>query len=455
MNSKELEFLSVPLPEEIAALKYYGDLEGAERLSNKMMQDAPKALKKRLELEKEILRIIPRQYPYSFHEALEMLQKKVSDFREEELVALQESGDADWVFIQGQPFFQERFLMSLIKTKPDLAKRLLETDSLEAQEEKDELRIQNIRIMKETGSRSFRIRLRTGIRLAEHAIREGQCLRVHLPLPILATQTKNIRILNTTPKAKSLGSETDLQRTAYFEEIVNHDNSSFFVEFEFENHMDYVKLDPAKASPVQPTFDLEEQEPHIRFTPYLRRLQEEIVKGEKNPVIIARRIYDFITTHIRYTFMREYFTVDNITEYAAANLKGDCGVQALLFITLCRMSGIPARWQSGCYITPDVVSNHDWAQFYIAPYGWRFADCSFGGSAIRKGDRERWEFYFGNLDPFRMPANSAFQKDFIPVKKQLRIDPYDNQRGEAEYEDYGLKGEDFVVDRTVLEMKEI
>ena len=37
--------------------------------------------------------------------------------------------------------------------------------------------------------------------------------------------------------------------------------------------------------------------------------------------------------------MREYFTISNISEYAATNLKGDCGVQAILFITLCRIAG--------------------------------------------------------------------------------------------------------------------
>ena len=49
--------------------------------------------------------------------------------------------------------------------------------------------------------------------------------------------------------------------------------------------------------------------------------------------------------------MREYFTISNISEYAATNLKGDCGVQAILFITLCRIAGIPAKWQSGLYVS--------------------------------------------------------------------------------------------------------
>ena len=43
------------------------------------------------------------------------------------------------------------------------------------------------------------------------------------------------------------------------------------------------------------------------------------------------------------------------------------------------------------------------------------------------------EFYFCNLDPMRMAANSAFQQDFEVAPKYPRHDPYDNQTGEAEY----------------------
>ena len=94
-------------------------------------------------------------------------------------------------------------------------------------------------------------------------------------------------------------------------------------------------------------------------------------------------------------------------------------------------------------------------RFYIAPYGWLFADPSFGGSAHRMGDSERNDFYFGNLDPFRMAANSELQADFDPPKTQLRIDPFDNQRGEAEYADVGIRWMDKECDWKTIEMKKL
>ena len=94
---------------------------------------------------------------------------------------------------------------------------------------------------------------------------------------------------------------------------------------------------------------LAQQPPHIRFTPLIRELASDIVGEEKDPLKKARRIYDYITTHVMYSFVRSYFTLTDIVQYAASSLKGDCGVQALLFITLCRAAGIPARWQAGLY----------------------------------------------------------------------------------------------------------
>ena len=200
-----------------------------------------------------------------------------------------------------------------------------------------------------------------------------------------------------------------------------------------------------------PSHYLGERLPHIRFTPYIRGLAREIVGEEKNPLAKARKIYDFITTHVNYSYVRSYLTLENIPEEAAVSLKGDCGVQALLFIVLCRVSGIPARWQSGLFTAPHKAGCHDWAQFYIAPFGWLFADCSFGGSARRNHSDSRWNFYFGNLDPFRLPAAREFQADFVPDSRFLRSDPYDNQTGEVEYEDRGLlRGEyetSFLIER--------
>jgi transglutaminase-like putative cysteine protease len=309
--------------------------------------------------------------------------------------------------------------------------------------------------MKKKKGRTFRIHLKTGIELKDTAIRDNEVLSVHLPIPIRSKQISNIQIISTLTKPKYIAPEDAMQRTIYFEEKISEQNKTFMVEYVYDNHVDYVDLSPEKVWQQQPNFYTHEEAPHIMFTPYIQSLCAEIVGLEGNAFLKARNIYNFITTRVRYSYMRSYFTVENIVEYAALNLKGDCGVQALLFIALCRCAGIPAKWQSGMYTAPYTIGNHDWAQFYIAPYGWLFADCSFGGSAYRNNSIERWNYYFGNIDPFRMVANSEFQQCFEPRKHCLRIDPYDNQRGECEYGNQGLRAEDFSVIRQCIEIKEL
>ena len=181
--------------------------------------------------------------------------------------------------------------------------------------------------------------------------------------------------------------------------------------------------------------DREERLPHVQFTPFLKELCREIVSGQRGDLQKARAIYDYITKNIRYSYMRTYFTIENLSEYAAVNRRGDCGVQSLLFITLCRIAGIPAKWQSGNAMKPPShFGSHDWALVFLPVYGWVPVDCSFGGGAFAHGDEERRRFYFGNLDPWRMVANASLEGAFVPPVCGLRRDPYDNQSGEIQIE---------------------
>ena len=169
----------------------------------------------------------------------------------------------------------------------------------------------------------------------------------------------------------------------------------------------------------------------------------------------ARRFYDFITKNMSYTFMPSYFLLENIPDTCACNYNGDCGVFALLFLTLCRCAGIPAQWQSGFTAEPDFCGGHDWVRFYVEPYGWLYADASYGVSATRNENEPRRKFYFGNLDPYRMVANSKFEAPFTIRKDHWRADPFDNQVGEIETADRGLTYEEYERSKVTLSCEEI
>jgi transglutaminase-like putative cysteine protease len=443
-------YQSVPLPEDLQKLKNYGDFEGAKKLIASLLerkgpQILPAALRQRLEMESRILDLLDHnEYPHDLAAAQAIMAENIRDYSPEELLQLRQAGRADWIFIDGSLRFQRRFFANLIKTSPEYKRRLITPQANDVSAAERAQLEENIALMKKLGGRSADIRRRAPLRIKKEFERIGKPVLVHLPIPGNGRQIKNFTLLQTSPEHTSIAPADAPQRTISFTTVLQPDQT-FSVEYSYTNHVDYVDPDPALAKSLLSNqidapeiFPLGEDLPHIRFTPYLKLLLEEIAGGETNPLRRARRIYDFITTRVMYSYMREYAALENISEYAAVNLKGDCGVQAILFITLCRMAGIPARWQSGLGVSEYYTGCHDWAEFYVEPWGWMFCDPSYGGSAWRNGAEERWNYYFCNLDIYRMAANSAILADFVPAKKHPRADPVDNQVGEVEYDDRGL-----------------
>ncbi len=309
--------------------------------------------------------------------------------------------------------------------------------------------------LKAKGEKKVRYTVHTTIKVNSEALKDNQKLKVWVPVPIEVAQISDVKILKTSQGLISINEPNYPARAAYFEA---KGMDTFSVEYSFVNHCVY--HNPMEEEVLAYSKDmsefLKEQKPHIIFTDYLKSIVKEVIKDETNPLAKARKIYSYITSHIMYSFMRPYLTLPIISEYAATSLKGDCGVQALLFITMCRIAGVPAKWQSGLYIDENGENgSHDWAMFYVEPYGWLFADCSFGGSAHRNGASEREEFYFGNLDPYRIVQTTDFQVDLSPEPTFTRKDPYDNQTGEAEYENEPLSPKYYQTTSKIIKIEEL
>ena len=188
---------------------------------------------------------------------------------------------------------------------------------------------------------------------------------------------------------------------------------------------------------------------------YLRSLADELTTGVTEPLVKAKCFYDFITKKVRYSFMPSYFCLDRMAERCAMDRVGDCGIQALLFLSLCEAVGIPARWESGLKIEPKFIGAHDWVRFFTPSVGWRAADLSYGGSAWKRGDELLHRFYFGNVDPWRMAANVRILGETGFPEPEFRADPYDNQVGEMALDGSGLRYEEFCRRKEVLRAEEI
>ena len=461
MKYEDIECLAFPLPEAIEKEKWCGRFDRARAMIKRRLDDEAElsALKKRLMLELNNLDYIESRYNISEEEAIERVRKKIPDMTSEELERMRLEDRIDWMYINGEVRYIDDFDATLYKVYPDIWQRLPEGDTGDYSD------IQHVVDTARDGEemRAY-IHIRHRFRVKGVKIKDedaGKQLLVHLPLPKERGNIHNLKILNVTPEPAGTSCDDCLQPTVFFQAAAGDGGehiATFSVEYQLEHGIIYKDLSlsalespqysdsrdgttgaPGETLPDDVRQYLIQEPPHMSFTPYLKSICDEIVGDEERPLFKARKIYDWITTKVDYRFVRDYCSIDNISEYCAVNKRGDCGVQALLFITLCRIAGVPARWQSGLAAKPGQVGQHDWAMFYIDGLGWRHADLSFGGSAYTRGAYDRWNFFFGNIDPFRIPINDGFQKSFDPPKKHWRIDPYDNQCGEAEFEDRGLR----------------
>jgi transglutaminase-like putative cysteine protease len=293
----------------------------------------------------------------------------------------------------------------------------------------------------------------------------GEIVRAWLPIPRHYPFQKDFALLSAAPRAKAINSRTRPIRAAYFEQPARAGRPTVFrIEYRYTAYGVRFDVDPAKVRPCDPRqpalAPFLREAPHVRFTPEMRALSAEIVGAETNDFRKAKQCFDWIADQIKYSFAIEYSTIRNISEYCRTRRYGDCGQEALLFITLCRLNGIPARWQSGWNIFPNDEDIHDWTEIYLAPYGWMPVDPYMGIWAMQyartltpEQKRAVRDFYFGGLDQWRMIANSDHAQELSPPKHSFRSDNVDFQRGELEWDNHNLYFDQYSYAWQVQEVK--
>ena len=455
-----LKYLSYDLPDDIRRMKLHGDYTGALKLIEHRLSDpaTPDALRGALEMQKIICSGLPAEFPYSRQDALHIIREKIPAFTDAEFDEYVMDRRIRWIYINGEPRYFERFFSSLCKTAPGFAQRagvkMHGVESATSGSQEDSRLDICMKKMQSHGSMSNRIRIRATVKLKDEFFTPGMFIRAHLPIPAACQQQTDIKIEKMWPETGMIAPEDAPQRTICWEENME-ENHEFMVEYSYLHTAVYTDAYNGSGVCGKYDFDLEEIVPHAVFTPYLKALCDELTEGICDPLMKARAIYDFITVNMRYTFMPSYVYLENMAENCARNFTGDCGIFALLFMTLCRCAGIPAQWQSGLTAEPDFIGGHDWVRFYVEPYGWIFADPSYGTAAVRAGKEARRQFYFGNLDPFRMVANREFQASFTIPKEQLRADPYDSQLGELETTNHGYSFGEYIRTKEILLCEEV
>jgi transglutaminase-like putative cysteine protease len=174
-----------------------------------------------------------------------------------------------------------------------------------------------------------------------------------------------------------------------------------------------------------------ERAPHVVFNDAMRLKSAQVLGGETNPYRIAQKLFAAVDA-LPWAGAREYSTISNIGQHALDQGHADCGQQTLLLITLLRMNGIPARWQSGWIFSDGDYDNmHDWGWMYLAPYGWVPMDVTFG--RLPGAGEGLAGFYMGGMDAYRIAFNDDWSRELVPARQHVRSETVDLQRGEAEW----------------------
>lgn len=289
----------------------------------------------------------------------------------------------------------------------------------------------------------LRLRMTQTLTVDADAVPDGKTVRAWIPYPqALPGHQEDIAYVASVPAAHDIAPQSAPQRTVYLEQPARAgEPTKFSVTYELTLFGQYHAIDPERVvrAPVTPELApyVAERAPHVVFTDDMRAFSRKVVGDETNPLRIVQKLFAAVD-RIPWAGAREYSTISNISDYALHAGHADCGQQTLLLITLLRMNGIPARWQSGMVFSDGDYSNiHDWAQVYLAPYGWVPMDVTTGRLAADKGTGDdpsmEW-FYLGGLDNWRIAFNQDWGRPFQPPKKHFRSDDVDSQRGEAEWE---------------------
>ncbi len=397
----------------------------------------------KLLFEMERMDRIEKDFGTSREEVIEYIRTYIPDVSSEDMNRWEANKALEFMLIDGQKWYFNRAARNLFRIDMECKSVWAKSHPLEGNSKKFDLD-SHIRQVMETCIKEghkyvkpVRIKVHYTISVDANVVPENEAIRCWIPYPReIPDRQGDINYISSQPQDHFIADNKNLQRTVYLEKkAVKDQQTVFFVTYEYTGYGSYINIDEEKVLPVDPDGALkpylQEEYPHIVFTEDLKSLSRKIVGDEKNPYRVSRRLYAWIDENIPWASAREYSTIRNIPKYCYENGHGDCGIKSLMFITLLRLNGIPARWQSGWEFQPPDHNMHDWGMVYFEPYGWVPIDVDYG---LRKSDDSGFKyFYLSGMDSYRLIFNDDISREFDPPKKHFRSAMVDSQRGEVEW----------------------
>ena len=277
------------------------------------------------------------------------------------------------------------------------------------------------------------------IRVKPDVVPAGETIRCWMPFPKEAnSRQQEVDLIGINTNVYTIAPDTCLQRSIYCEKIaIEGKETVFHVKFKTKSFAQVYFPEKMDIKPYNKETEVyqkytKEKPPHIVFTDRIKKLADNICGEETNALKQVELIYNWIDFNIPWASALEYSIMANIPKYVLDNMRGDCGMQTLLFMSLARYRGIPVKWQSGWMIHPGEVNLHDWCEVYYEGVGWVPLDQSF--ELQDSNDKYVREFYRTGIDAHRLIVNDDYSQELYPKKIWPRSEPVDFQRGELEWQ---------------------
>ncbi|TWT77117.1 Transglutaminase-like superfamily protein [Posidoniimonas polymericola] len=436
-----------PSMQEAQQLALAGEYSRAEEILAAAAADSSAADATAAAIELERIRRARHEFGLNGDELLAQIQKQIPDATLADMARWRDAGDLQHRTIDGQISYFRRAASNLFRFNAD-AKRRSNPQAAAGRFDQTGLIAELVDLAEASAAPAVypvrhKVKYTLTIKPGNPLAKPGAKVRVWLPYPQEYQQQQQVKLLSSSPGHQKIAANGHPHRTIYFEQVVQDEAAPLAFSAEYEYVVSAWAPMPSadevqsydKAGELYREFTAERL-PHIALDDATRDLAAKIVGDEPNPLLRAKKIFRWVSANIPWCAEIEYCLIDSLAKKGIAAGRGDCGVQGMVFITLCRAAGVPARWQSGWQTKPGEENMHDWAEFYVEPWGWLPADASHG---VRRHDDPRvQDFLCGGLDPYRMIVNLDFARELDPPKSSYRSEPNDFQRGEVEIDGHNL-----------------
>ena len=176
----------------------------------------------------------------------------------------------------------------------------------------------------------------------------------------------------------------------------------------------------------------------------VKKLADEITKGEDTYLGKARAIYDWVIANMNRDNSVTGCGLGNVP-VLLTTMAGKCTDINSVFVALCRASGVPAREMFGVRMNAeDITKNqHCWSEFYLPGTGWIMADPADVLKAVLTNEwdkesqetKDLQEYYFGGSDAERVELSRGRDLNLSPKQEGKALNnfgyPYAEVDGEA------------------------